>query len=222
MIERFPVPARQVFELADEESNRLQHDYVGCEHVLAGLARYPNSTAANVLTSYGLDVDTIRAELDRLIDQGILPPPWHNDAALLGSLGVDLAAVRQTMEQTFGAEAVNRATRQVLRRTGSSPLCGKALVFKRALQLAQQHRDAMGHAHTGPEHILLGVLDDALDPLDKPRCFRNAWNRRRRTHLGLPYQGPSPVRLIIEARGSTLTEVRDAVMAQLQASAGTG
>ena len=221
MIERFPEPARQVFELADQESDRMQHNYVGCEHVLAGLARHPTSPVADVLIAQGFDVGTIRAELTRLVDQGFLPPPWRNHAALLRGLGVDLSAVRHTMEESFGAEAVERATRQALRTTGWSPLCGKAHVFKQALYLAHQRRHALGHPHTGPGHILVGVLDDAEHPLDKPRCFRNPWNRRRRANLGLPDRGPSPVRLIVQARGTTLTELRRAVVAQLNATSWT-
>ena len=156
-----------------------------------------------------------------LVDQGILPPPWRNHAALLRGLGVDLSAVRHTMEESFGAEAVERATRQALRTTGWSPLCGKAHVFKQALYLAHQRRHTLGHTHTGPGHILVGVLDDAEHPLDKPRCFRNPWNRRRRANLGLPDRGPSPVRLIVQARGTTLTELRRAVVAQLNATSWT-
>jgi ATP-dependent Clp protease ATP-binding subunit ClpA len=221
MIERFPEPARQVFELADEESDRMQHNYVGCEHVLAGLARHPTSPVADILAAQGFDVDAIRAELARLVDQGVLPPPWRNHAALLRGLGVDLSAVRQHMEESFGPDAVDRATRRALRTTGWSPLCGKAHVFKQALHLAHQRRHALGHAHTGPGHILLGVLDDAEHPLDRPRCFNNPWNRRRRANLGLPDRGPSPVRLIVQARGTTLAALREAAVSHLNATSWT-
>lgn len=219
MIEQFPEPARQVFTLAEEEADRLRHNYVGCEHALAGLARHPGPTA-EFLTGNGFDVDTVRGGLDRLVGQGVLPPPWRNDAALLHSLGVDLVAVRATMEESFGTEAVDRATRQASRRTGWTPLCGKALMFKRALQLAHEHRKALGEPCVGPEHILLGILEDARDPLDKPRCFNNAWNRRRRRSLGLPHQGPSPVTLLVHAQGASLTELHQAAREQLYAAQG--
>jgi hypothetical protein len=217
MIERFPEPARGVFMLADEESDRLRHNYVGCEHVLTGLARH-SSPAAGLLIAHGLDVDTLRGELDRLVAEGILPPPWRNHAALLDSLGVDLAAVRHSVEQAFGTEALDRATRQASRRTGWTPLCGKAHMFKRGLQIAHEHRVALGHPSIGPETILLGVLEDAQDPLDKPRCFNNPWTRRRRNALGLPYQGPSPVRLLLNTRGTILTDLCQAARAQLYAT----
>lgn len=37
-----------------------------------------------------------------MISRGILPPPWHNDHELLGSLGVDLDAILRSMEDVFG------------------------------------------------------------------------------------------------------------------------
>lgn len=221
MIERILEEVRQVYALADEESDRMQHNYVGCEHILAGLARHPTSPAADILVAQGFDVDAIRTELARLVDQGVLPPPWRNHAALLRGLGVDLSAVRHRMEESFGADAVDRATRKVLRTNGWSPLCGKAHVFKQALHLAHQRRHALGHPHTGPGHILLGILDDAEHPLDRPRCFNNPWNRRRRANLGLPDRGPSPVRLIVQARGTTLSALREAAVAHLNATSWT-
>ena len=48
-----------------------------------------------------------------------------------------------------------------------TPLCGPPLVAKRALQLASQQAHALGHGEVGPEHLLLGVLEDARQPTDK-------------------------------------------------------
>lgn len=67
MFERFTVPARQVMDLACAEADRLRHDYVGPEHVLAGLSRQAGSRAAEILQASGLDGDTVRSGLDRLV-----------------------------------------------------------------------------------------------------------------------------------------------------------
>ncbi|GAA4997521.1 Clp protease N-terminal domain-containing protein [Actinopolymorpha pittospori] len=218
MFEQLPQPTRQVMELADQESDRMRHSYIGCEHVLAALARYPADAAA-VLARHGLDVDAIRSDLERLVEEGILPPPWRNDADLLRSLGVDLAAVRHNMESTFGAEALERATRKASRRTGWHGLTGKPILFKRALQLAGEERQRLGYTETTAEHILLGVLKDAQDPIEKPRCFNNPWMRRKRAQIGLPHRGPSPVKLIVQARGASLPDLYQAVAAELHAPA---
>jgi ATP-dependent Clp protease ATP-binding subunit ClpA len=151
VFERFTPAAHRVVELADQEADRLRHGYLGPEHVLVGIVGQAESPAGRVLRARGLDLEAVRGELDRLVEQGILPGPERNHAALLGSLGVDLEAVRRTAEEAFGQKAVGQATRRVLRRRwwrgsgpGWTPLCGKAAVAKRALQLASAEADALG------------------------------------------------------------------------------
>lgn len=217
MFERFTEPARQVVALAHEESERLGHNYVGCEHFLVGLARQPGSGAARVLSVHRMDVHAVQRELDRLVNRGILPPPRRTDKELLDSLGVDLDAILHRMEDSFGADLVNQA---VARATGGvlTPWCGKALEVKQAFWLAAKQAQALDHTGISPEHLLFGVLLDAQNPVDKPRCFRNSWQRRRRARLGLPQRGPSPVRLIVEQQGLSLKALRKAVLDELHAA----
>jgi ATP-dependent Clp protease ATP-binding subunit ClpA len=224
VFERFTGPADQVMCLAYEEADRLRHDYVGPEHVLAGLGRQELGRTSGILQAAGLNVEAIRAQLDRLVDAGMLPGPWRSNSELLHTLGVDLSAVRRAVEDTFGSEAVCAAHRRVLGRSRlredrivcGSPLSGKAMLAKRALSLASKEADGMGQDDIGPEHVLLGVLRDAQDPLGSPRPGRRI--RRIRAHLGLPQHGPSPVRLVIEASGTTLHALRGEVLAELHAS----
>ncbi len=216
MFECWPQPAQQVMQRADQESDRLGHGYVGCEHVLAALAGFPGPAAA-VLARHGLSLGAVRCGLRQLVAQGVLPPPWRNDAYLLGSLGVDLAAVRRSMAATFGADALETASRLASRRTGWHGLTGKPILVKRALQLASTERQRRGHGQLSPEHLLLGVLRDAQDPLDRPRCFNNRRARQRGAAIGLPQRGPSPVRLLVEARGARLTDLYEAVAAEFRA-----
>lgn len=219
MFERFTDAARDVMTVAGRESDRLHHNYIGSEHLLAAIAEQRESPAAQVLVAHRLGLRAVRAEIDHLITAGLLPPPSKNDTELLRTVGVDLDQVRRTLEQSFGLDAVNDAARRVSRRTGWTPLCGKALMVKQTFYFAAKQADALGQAHIAPEHLLLGVLLDARDPLDKPRCFRNPWQRRRRSHLGLQHRGPSPVRLVIEARGQRLSTLQDAILYQLHAVA---
>jgi len=213
VFERLTESARQVIELAGQESDRMAHDYLGGEHVLAGIAAQGSTRAARILADHGLGVAVVRAELDRLAAQGVLPPRWRNDAGLIGSLGIDLAAVRRTAEEAFGPDAVAQAAGRVSRRSrlrgggpGWTPLCGKALAAKRAFYLAAVEA---GLSDVGPEHLLLGVLGDAAAPV---RWTRRT--RRVRAYLGFPSQpGPHPVSAVIEARGTTLDALRKAVLA---------
>jgi hypothetical protein len=65
-----------------------------------------------------------------------------------------------------------------------TPLCGPPLVAKRALQLASQQAHALGHNEIRPEHLLLGVLEDARHPADTPNSSRR--HRQIIAHVGLP------------------------------------
>ena len=57
MQDKFTERVRKVMYLAREEAGRLQHDYIGTEHLLLGLIREGEGIAANVLTNLGLDLE---------------------------------------------------------------------------------------------------------------------------------------------------------------------
>ena len=222
MFERFTQPAHRMVELAEEEAARLAHRYLGPEHVLLGIVRDDNSRAARVLRAHGLDLEAARVEVGRLVDQGVLPRPERNDAELLRDLGIDLEAVRRQAEETFGCEAVDEASWRVTRRSwwrggalGWTPLCGRPMAAKGALHLASVEADALGQ-DVGSEHVLLGVLRDAAALPGDPRPSQRA--KRTRAYLGLPEQGASPVKLVLEARGLTLEQLREEVLAELHAA----
>ncbi|HKV85262.1 MAG TPA: Clp protease N-terminal domain-containing protein [Ktedonobacterales bacterium] len=60
--------AKQVIELAVDESRRFNHHYVGTEHILLGLIREGNGVAAGVLESLGVTPEQARAQVARLLD----------------------------------------------------------------------------------------------------------------------------------------------------------
>ena len=187
---RFTEQAQRVLDLAQEEGDRCGHRYLGPEHVLLGLLAEGRSGAAGVLRATGVDLVAARAALARLAGLGVVPAPRPSDAELLSSLGIDLDAVRRDTEQTFGVQAVGEATWRVTRRRwwrGAqvvwTPLCGPPFVAKRALQLASEQAQALGHREVWPEHLLLGVLDDARHPADQVKGSRR--HRRIIAHVGL-------------------------------------
>jgi ATP-dependent Clp protease ATP-binding subunit ClpA len=211
-------PAGHASGLARMEARRLGHHYLGPEHLLLGLLLEGDNLAARVLVAHGLDLETVRAEVDRLIDQGLLPDPQPSDGELLATLGVDLKAVHGRAQETFGDHAYWEAAQRVRRRptqpvahtphvrTDPSPLlCG------RALHLAA-HEAIARDLDVGPEHLLLGLLQDAEDPVETDLAPQD---RRQRILLGLPDHGPNPIRLLVEARGLTLHRLRTAVLEEL-------
>jgi ATP-dependent Clp protease ATP-binding subunit ClpC len=64
--ERFTQRARRVLSLAQEEAERLNHSYIGSEHVLVGLMREEGGIAGRVLREMGLELSRIQAAVERL------------------------------------------------------------------------------------------------------------------------------------------------------------
>jgi ATP-dependent Clp protease ATP-binding subunit ClpA len=212
---RFTEPAHRVLDLAREEAERAGHRYLGPEHVLLGLLADGPSRATGVLRAHGVDLAAARAALAHLAQQGVVPAPRPSDAELLGSLGIDLDAVRRDTEHAFGVQVVGAATWRVTRRrlwwgrrVVWTPLCGPPLVAKRALWLASEQAQALGHDQVRPEHLLLGILEDAGQPTDMGRGSRR--HRQITAHVGLPdgYQGAAG--LLLAALGVDLDQLHAA------------
>ena len=70
MFNRFTERARKVIVYAKEEARRFNHDYIGTEHLLLGLVREGEGVAAAVLQKLGLDLETIRIEVEKLVQPG--------------------------------------------------------------------------------------------------------------------------------------------------------
>jgi ATP-dependent Clp protease ATP-binding subunit ClpA len=212
---RFTEPAGIVPHLGREEAEARGQWYVGPEHLLVGLLRQGDNAAATLLREHGLDLATVRAGIDRLVDQGALPGPRPDDAELLATLGIDLEAALGHITEAFGDWASYDAAQQArLRRVGPvphTPGSGTPLTRHRVLRLAVQEAVARDQ-EVGPLHFLLGLLRDAEDPV---AADLHPSERRRRTMLGLPNRGPSPVRQLIESQGRTLDQLRAVVVEQL-------
>ncbi len=70
MFDKFTNRAKQVIKLAKKEAQRLNHNYLGTEHVLLGLLKLGQGIAVNVLRNLNLDYDTIRTEVERIVGFG--------------------------------------------------------------------------------------------------------------------------------------------------------
>jgi hypothetical protein len=67
MHERFTDRARKVMQLANQEAQRLNHDYIGTEHLLLGLVKEGSGIAANVLMNLDIDLRKIRLEVEKVV-----------------------------------------------------------------------------------------------------------------------------------------------------------
>jgi ATP-dependent Clp protease ATP-binding subunit ClpA len=221
MFERFTERAHLVLDLARDQAERCGHRYLGPEHVLLGVLAEGQSGAARALRARGVELEAARAELVGLAGRGMVPAPRPSDRELLGRLGVDLDAVRRNTEQTFGSQALGEATWRVTRRRSWrggkvvwTPLCGPPLFAKRALQLASEQASALGHGEVGPEHLVLGVLEDARAPAGRVTASRR--HRQITAHVGLPDDYRGAAEPLLAAFGVDLEELRDAVAAELR------
>src|SRR5205085_3865899 len=98
MYERFTDRARKVMQLANQEAQRLNHEYIGTEHILLGLVKEGSGVAANVLKNLDADLRKVRLEVEKMVQPG-------PDMVTLGKLP-QTARTRKVLEYA-GEEANN-------------------------------------------------------------------------------------------------------------------
>ncbi|MEY2795419.1 MAG: ATP-dependent Clp protease ATP-binding subunit ClpC, partial [Planctomycetota bacterium] len=70
MFERLTDRARKVMALANQEAQRLNHEYIGTEHILLGLVKEGSGVGANVLKNLDIDLRKVRIEVEKLVKTG--------------------------------------------------------------------------------------------------------------------------------------------------------
>src|SRR5512144_2348785 len=69
-LSNFTPRAQQVLALARKEADRFNHNFVGTEHLLLGLIKLGQGVAVNVLQKMGLDLETVRMEVEKQVGTG--------------------------------------------------------------------------------------------------------------------------------------------------------
>jgi ATP-dependent Clp protease ATP-binding subunit ClpA len=77
MFERFTNQSRRVVVLAQEEARKLDHNYIGTEHILLGLLHEGKGAAAQALTSMGVTLEAGRSQVELIIGRGQSEPSGH-------------------------------------------------------------------------------------------------------------------------------------------------
>jgi ATP-dependent Clp protease ATP-binding subunit ClpC len=75
----FTPRAQQVLALARKEADRFNHNYVGTEHLLLGLIKLGQGVAVNVLQKMGLDLETVRMEVEKHVGS-------HPETKMVGNI----------------------------------------------------------------------------------------------------------------------------------------
>ena len=140
--------AKKVVELAVDEARRMNHTYIGTEHLLIGLLREGEGVAAGVLESLGVNLEKVRAETHRILSNSGTGTSTSTRSSTrtptLDQLGVDLtsAALGGKLDPVIGRDTeIERVTQILSRRTKNNPvLVGEPGVGKTAIveAMAQQ------------------------------------------------------------------------------------
>ncbi len=134
--------AKKVIELAVDEARRLNHSYIGTEHLLLGLVREGEGIAAGVLESLGVNLERVRAETTRILSQSSpqAAAPGGRQATrtpTVDQLGIDLtqAARNGQLDPVIGrSNELERVVQILSRRTKNNPvLIGEPGVGKTAI-----------------------------------------------------------------------------------------
>ena len=161
--------AKKVIELAVDEARRLNHNYIGTEHLLIGLMREGEGVPAGVLESLGVTLDKIRAETSRILSQNVQQSQSSGSGRstsrtpTLDQLGIDLtqAARSGKLDETVGREQeIQRVTQILSRRTKNNPvLVGEPGVGKTAIVEALAQRIASNDVPSTLQGRRLVTLD---------------------------------------------------------------
>ncbi len=140
--------AKKVVELAVDEARRMNHTYIGTEHLLIGLLREGEGVAAGVLESLGVNLEKVRAETHRILSNSGSSSSSSSRSSTrtptLDQLGIDLtnAALGGKLDPVIGRDTeIERVTQILSRRTKNNPvLVGEPGVGKTAIveAMAQQ------------------------------------------------------------------------------------
>ena len=140
--------AKKVIELAVDEARRLNHSYIGTEHLLIGLLREGEGVAAGVLESLSVTLEKIRGETNRILSQTMSQSQSSGRGSsrtpVLDQLGIDLTAAARAgkLDPVIGrAKEIERVIQILSRRTKNNPvLIGEPGVGKTAIVEALAHR----------------------------------------------------------------------------------
>jgi ATP-dependent Clp protease ATP-binding subunit ClpA len=159
MFERFTRHARVAVVLAQEEARELRTREIAPQHLLLGILQASGNDLSAALGGYGLTTDVVRARLIEAAPK--TDESFDEDAEALRAIGIDMAAVRDSVERTFGADAFDNALSRSGRRRGRQRRSSHIpfnRAAKKSLELAVRETLAHKDNEIGCEHLLLGIL----------------------------------------------------------------
>ena len=150
VFERFNDGARRAVVLAQEEARRLDHNYIGTEHILLGLIAEHRGVAATVLESLEISCESVRGQVEEIIGRGGKTPQGHIPFRPRAKKVLELS-LRESLQLShnyIGAEHIllglvregEGVAAQVLIKFGA----GLAPVRQQVIQLLAAHEEESG------------------------------------------------------------------------------
>lgn len=158
MFERFTRDARVAVVGAQEFARETEASRIEPSHVFLGVLDSADGALRAILADEGYTVDSVRADMAATLVLG------DADAQALESIGIDLDAVRASLEASFGEGALDRPTENArgwfAKRTGNIAF---ARASKKALEFSLREAIARKDSEIRCEHLLLGLIRGADD-----------------------------------------------------------
>jgi ATP-dependent Clp protease ATP-binding subunit ClpC len=170
MFERFTDRARRVVVLAQEESQRLSHNYIGSEHLLLGLLAEQEGVAARALESLNVTLTAAREQVEEIIGPGQQTPHGHIPFTPRAKKILELA-LREAL--TMGSEVIN--TEHLLLGLINEGDGVGAQILQRLGATAQAVREAVARLITAEPEAA-----EVTGPGSEPRAVSVPWQVRIR------------------------------------------
>ena len=142
--------AKKVIELAIDEAHRLNHRYIGTEHLLLGLVREGEGIAAGVLESLGVNLEKARTQTLHVLNQSSIASesltahaiPSVPQEAASSVAEKDSAHLEEEKKQMNDRDRFDKFTERA----------------RKVVSLAQEEAQRFQHRYIGTEHLLLGLV----------------------------------------------------------------
>jgi ATP-dependent Clp protease ATP-binding subunit ClpC len=165
--------AKKVIEYAIEEARKLDHNYVGTEHLLLGLIREGEGVAALVLINLGLRLEEVREEVHNLLGR-VPQPEAERPACKSGPIVHARPVLYEESPKTPELERISRDLTARARRGELDPVVGRERDIERILLVlgcrTQNVPLLVGPAGVGKSALVRGLARAAVAD-DAPQCL---------------------------------------------------
>src|SRR5216683_2247483 len=155
----FTPRAQQVLALAGKEAKRLNHNFVGTEHILLGLLREGDGVAARVLKNLDVDIEQTRQEILKELDPNFNPQEEQPAAESSEKTPEKKGEVKTPALKAFGRDLT-----EIARKGEMDPVIGRKNEIERVIQIlcrrTKNNPVLLGEAGVGKTAIVEGLAQE--------------------------------------------------------------